>query len=154
MQTFLPYPDFVKSAKSLDRERLGKQRLECRQILDVVEGRSLAWAAHPAVKMWMDRPLALAKYAMAICLEWRGRGYSDVQLFWFLDRIADIERSLHITSPPTWLGDERLHASHRAALLAKKPAWYGTFGWKEEPVIRYWWPTKEEPGGKANARRD
>lgn len=28
MQTFLPYPDFVKSAKCLDNKRLGKQRVE------------------------------------------------------------------------------------------------------------------------------
>lgn len=33
MQTFLPYPDFKKSASVLDNKRLGKQRLECLQIL-------------------------------------------------------------------------------------------------------------------------
>ena len=26
MQTFLPYPDFKRSAEALDRQRLGKQR--------------------------------------------------------------------------------------------------------------------------------
>jgi len=30
MQTFLPYPDFARSAAVLDRQRLGKQRLEAR----------------------------------------------------------------------------------------------------------------------------
>lgn len=33
MQTFLPYPDFARSAACLDRQRLGKQRLEAFQIL-------------------------------------------------------------------------------------------------------------------------
>lgn len=33
MQTFLPYPDFDKSAQSLDMMRLGKQRVETFQIL-------------------------------------------------------------------------------------------------------------------------
>jgi hypothetical protein len=33
MQTFLPYPDFAKSAAVLDNKRLGKQRVECLQIL-------------------------------------------------------------------------------------------------------------------------
>lgn len=33
MQTFLPYPSGVKSARVLDRQRLGKQRVECLQIL-------------------------------------------------------------------------------------------------------------------------
>lgn len=33
MQTFLPYPSGRKSAKVLDNRRLGKQRVECLQIL-------------------------------------------------------------------------------------------------------------------------
>ena len=33
MQTFLPYPSFYFSAKSLDNKRLGKQRVEVLQIL-------------------------------------------------------------------------------------------------------------------------
>jgi len=32
MNTFLPYPDFVKSAQCLDYRRLGKQRVEAWQI--------------------------------------------------------------------------------------------------------------------------
>lgn len=36
MQTFLPYPDFKKSAQCLDYQRLGKQRLECKQILQTL----------------------------------------------------------------------------------------------------------------------
>lgn len=35
MQTFLPYPDFAESAKVLDNGRLGKQRLEAKQILQI-----------------------------------------------------------------------------------------------------------------------
>ena len=33
MQTFLPYPDMIKSAKALDYKRLGKQRVEAKQII-------------------------------------------------------------------------------------------------------------------------
>jgi len=33
MQTFLPYPDFERSARALDLKRLGKQRVECIQVL-------------------------------------------------------------------------------------------------------------------------
>lgn len=36
MQTFLPYPDFNESARVLDDKRLGKQRVECLQILNVL----------------------------------------------------------------------------------------------------------------------
>lgn len=56
MQTFLPYPDFELSARFLDRQRLGKQRVEAWQILNVLEelkipGRTPAWRNHPAVRM-------------------------------------------------------------------------------------------------------
>jgi len=33
MQTFLPYPDFERSARVLDVKRLGEQRVECIQVL-------------------------------------------------------------------------------------------------------------------------
>lgn len=38
MQTFLPYPDFSKSASVLDKRRLGKQRVENLQIMQVLLG--------------------------------------------------------------------------------------------------------------------
>ena len=38
MQTFLPYPDFKKSASCLDYKRLGKQRVEGLQILNAIQG--------------------------------------------------------------------------------------------------------------------
>jgi hypothetical protein len=41
---------------------------------------------------------------------------------------------------PPWLGMPEFHASHRAALLAKKPAYYAQFGWTEEPSLEYFWP--------------
>ena len=37
MQTFLPYPDFAESAKVLDNKRLGKQRVECLQIMKALK---------------------------------------------------------------------------------------------------------------------
>ena len=52
MQTFLPYPDFQKTAQCLDNKRLGKQRVEARQIISTLEGKSNGWRNHPAVKMW------------------------------------------------------------------------------------------------------
>lgn len=37
MQTFLSYPDFTQSSKCLDDKRLGKQRVECLQILNTLQ---------------------------------------------------------------------------------------------------------------------
>ena len=52
MQTFLPFPDYIQSARALDYKRLGKQRVEALQILNTLTGRSEGWSQHPAVKMW------------------------------------------------------------------------------------------------------
>ncbi len=53
MQTFLPYPDFAESARVLDNKRLGKQRVEVLQILNVLtDSTRKGWRNHPAVAMW------------------------------------------------------------------------------------------------------
>lgn len=41
---------------------------------------------------------------------------------------------------PPWLGDERVHASHRSNLLRKDPVWYGQFDWTDNPTDPYVWP--------------
>jgi len=77
MQTFLPLEDFTASAQSLDRQRLGKQRVECLQILNALSNPGYGWQNHPAVTMWRGAELSLAKYGVAICDEWLRRGYKD-----------------------------------------------------------------------------
>jgi len=77
MQTFLPYSDFEKSVQVLDYKRLGKQRVEAAQILDVLEGRKTGWRNHPAVKMWAGYTDALRAYLRACILEWQRRGYKN-----------------------------------------------------------------------------
>jgi len=39
MQTFLPYSDFYKSISILDNKRLGKQRVEAKQILNIIKNK-------------------------------------------------------------------------------------------------------------------
>lgn len=143
MQTFLPHPDFAKSAEVLDRQRLGKQRVEVLQLLKALHGESKGWVNHPCTKMWRLHTRALVEYGNAICSEWRHRGYKDT----CLDKILKYYYIPSIIRPashfyPDWFGNEAFHASHRAALLAKNLEWYGKFGWKEEPKIDYLWPTK------------
>lgn len=137
MQTFLPYADFDECARVLDRQRLGKQRVEAYQILRTLTGLSQGWRNHPAVRMWAGHARALVRYGLAVCREWRRRGYRDQmgeRLAAMLPHIAGTH------DDPPWLGDERLHSSHRAALLAKAPEHYGQFGWAETPGIDYYWP--------------
>ena len=132
MQTFLPYADFARSAACLDRQRLGKQRVECMQILQSLRIGG-GWSNHPAVKMWCGYEKSLENYAAATVSEWVRRGYKNNMLFRIFGP-GDYEN-------PPWLGDEAFHAAHRAALLAKNPEWYGQWGWTEEPVINYIWPS-------------
>jgi hypothetical protein len=131
MQTFLPYPDFKESARVLDRQRLGKQRVECYQIWRALTGLSNGWVNHPATKMWAGHVDALCDYYARVCEEWVCRGYrhNTTYMTW--------------TEPylrPAWLGNPDFHASHRSNLLRKDPVWYGQFGWTEPPDLPYVWP--------------
>ena len=74
MQTFLPYRNFQKTAKSLDRQRLGKQRVEAWQILQAITNQDYGWQNHPAVKMWRGYETALSEYGIDVCKEWIDRG--------------------------------------------------------------------------------
>lgn len=51
MQTFLPYASFTDNAQCLDRQRLGKQRVEAFQILKTLLYGG-GWQHHPVVRMW------------------------------------------------------------------------------------------------------
>lgn len=134
MQTFLPYADYAKSAACLDRARLGKQRVECLQILKALSNPGYGWQSHPAVKMWRGYEASLANYGIAVCLAWQARGYVDT----CQDKIEVYQDT---NAPrPHWLGNPRFHASHRAALLAKDPSWYWQYCWGEAPCIDYFWP--------------
>jgi hypothetical protein len=138
MQTFVPYSSFHLSAMTLDRQRLGKQRVETLQLLNALTGRSKGWVSHPAAVMWRDNPHGLAAYGVAVCQEWRLRGYKDTcQL-----KIEAI-MSPDASDLPYWWGDDAVHSSHRANLLRKMPEHYSRFGWTEDPEMPYVWPTME-----------
>ena len=139
MQSFLPYPDFVRSAACLDNKRLGKQRVEAWQILQAITNPGYGWQYHPAVQMWRGHPYSLACYGWHVCDTWVQRGFADT----LQERFLECSMTGPVDAMPVWLGCPKFHASHRAALLAKDPAHYGQFGWSETPAINYWWPTKE-----------
>lgn len=146
MQTFLPDEDFRLSAKFLDYRRLGKQRVECKQLLSalgytILNGSlcwtpppaNVGWINHPAAKMWRGYELALAEYQADCIREWVSRGYNNT-----MERVV-IPDDVDLVYPP-WLGNEAFHASHRSNLLRKDPDWYGKFDWKEPTNLEYVWP--------------
>ncbi len=125
MQTFLPYECFSGTARCLDWQRLGKQRIEARQILEVslkvLKGEDVrGWVNHPARLMWAKHLFALCEYGKVICDEWIARGYQDQQRPLF----ESYQRGLRNTGMPDWLGDKSFHIAHRSNLLRKgKEAW-------------------------------
>ena len=145
MQTFLPLPGYLRSARVLDDKRLGKQRVECKQILRAlgvpvggVVGKG-GWRHHPAVKMWRGHEYSLACYSIAVCEEWRRRGHSDSLLPQF-EQAASATYSSGSTARPAFVGDDQFHASHRSNLLRKDAQHYGQFAWSESADLPYVWP--------------
>ena len=143
MQTFLPYPDFDRSARCLDRARLGKQRVEVIQLLRAILVPGSGWANHPAARMWREYPSWLADYGLTVCREWRRRGYADScnrKILLLCDNHGLRPFYTEDDDQPSWLGDPAFHTSHRSNLLRKSPHWYSQFGWTEPDNIPYVWP--------------
>ena len=150
MQTFLPFPSFYHTASVLDMKRLGKQRVECLQILMTLRGFSDGWKNHPAVRMWTGYENVLVEYGFIICKEWISRGYRDA----CLHKITSLGFSDRPLEMPFWMGNEEFHLSHRVALFNKDPIWYGKF-WQPSPEelrMPYVWPNSE-PFTPCNERR-
>lgn len=146
MQTFLPYPSFTQSAEVLDYKRLGKQRVETKQIYNALTT-GKGWIHHPATKMWAGCERALLLYGITMTEEWIARGYKDSMLAWFdfefytrwgKGRLARTE-----VYYPLWFGNEEFHLSHQSNLLRKDPEFYGPKFPGVPDDLPYYWPTKE-----------
>lgn len=132
MQTFLPFSDFQKSVEVLDYRRLGKQRVETFQVLNILLNRteSKGWTNHPVTKMWRGFEEALKLYQNITITEWVKRGYKNNMSF------ENVNKDNLIF--PTWLGDEEFHRSHRSNLLRKNFEYYSQYF--NEPIdLEYKW---------------
>jgi hypothetical protein len=137
VQTFLPYRHFRMCAEVLDYRRLGKQRVEAKQILMALRGESKGWIHHPATKMWRGCEYDLSRYGWTMCEEWKRRGYKDTIQSYFGDwsRADDREHA----SYPSWI-DVNLTLSHQSNLVRKMPEYYGKI-WPHVPDnLPYLWP--------------
>jgi len=132
MQTFLPYKSFEESLKSLDWRRLGKQRVETHQILNVLLERTdtKGWRNHPITKMWVGYENALKEYFNLSVKEWINRGYNNNM---------ELEVISGKVEYPHWLGNDTFHSSHRANLLRKDYEYYSKQGWNEDSDNPYAW---------------
>lgn len=153
IQTFLPYPQFDRSVRVLDTKRLGKQRVETLQIMQVllamrwdpaldrpVEHLPKGWRTHPAVLMWEGHELALLEYQQLTCAAWTERGFGDTCAVKTAGLVA--AGSPGPQTPPPWLGDEALHRSHQSNLIRKAPALYGPLFPGVPDDLPYHWPVR------------
>lgn len=137
MQTFLPYENFRDSACVLDDRRCGKQRVEAKQILNILCGRtcSNAWRNHPAVLMWKGYENALKLYYNCILDEWVSRG--------FVNNMPYEKISGDVVKPP-FVGDYDFHMSHRSNLLRKAEDEYYIYDWDVPDYLPYVWKVSKE----------
>lgn len=137
MQTFLPYPSFIESASVLDNRRLGKQRVETKQILRALRGETRGWVNHPATRMWRGHEGSLCSYGAIVCHYWWDElGYADSLMGYFLR----MQMEYNDISPPDWLGDVDFHLSHQSNLIRKDPEFYGPLFPGVPDDLPYIWP--------------
>ena len=136
MQTFLPYADLQESVRVLDYRRLGKQRVETFQVLNILLDRTptKGWRNHPVTVMWTGYESALQLYQNYTIQEWISRGYKNNMV---LEEI-DVDSVVM----PHWFGLEDFHRSHRSNLLRKDYEYYSQY-FDEDPNLPYYWPAKE-----------
>ena len=143
MQTFLPHKIFHISAEMLDYRRLGKQRVEAKQILNALdpEYNKKGWKTHPAVLMWKGYEEALKYYANCMIKEWVKRGYNNTMELYTVD-----PKKYEL---PPFIGVDDFHKSHRVNLLRKDIEFYSDIFPDEAKLSTfeiegypYWWPTE------------
>jgi hypothetical protein len=167
MQTFVPFVDFVASARALDAKRLGKQRVEVIQIVRALTVADYAWKSHPAVLMWKGYEEALGRYGLAMCEVWLELGFGDTCAATIAADLAAFgiphirtEAELRDAGAlPPWLFDEAVRQSHQSALVRKDPGFYRQQFPDVRPDIEYVWPVRSpsvierEERQRENARK-
>jgi hypothetical protein len=149
MQTFLPYRDFARSAEVLDAPRLGKQRVETLQVLRALELGEYGWRSHPVVRMWRGRTPALVAYGLAVVRAWQARGHADSTYELINEFAPEVEHRTQADLAeagllPSWLGDGRLHLSHRSALVRKDRDFYRPVFGDVPDDLPYHWPEPDD----------
>lgn len=113
MQTFLPYPDFEKSAAVLDRNRLNAMRRESKMVLTIIRktksGETNRFINQPLLKQWYGYEDALLMYRRAVMLEWQKRGYKNSD---------EIPQEIDF-NVPNWFGDNIYHYQMQVVLCRK-----------------------------------
>ena len=138
MNSFVCESSFQDTTSALDMRRLGKQRIECWQMLMALLGQSTAYANHPATRAWSGYEYSLASFAIACHDEWISRGYKDTTR----DRVVQLRTLLSNTGDPWWVTNDRYLNTIRGVLIGKMPEYYGPL-WPDVEAMygKQSWPT-------------
>jgi len=127
MQVFMPFGLNKNSMTCLDNKRLGKQRVECLQILNALQGKSKGWRHHPATLMFYGAEEALRIMGDWAIAEWIRRGYVN-NMEPFSHQPVGIMASVPSEYWPEWYSNkdltDRLIYSHKLNLLKKDYSYY------------------------------
>lgn len=150
MQTFITNsPEFRFGVEYLDKKRLVKQLLECRQIMAALAGETKGWVNHPATKMWKGKEGLLWDYSRDVAQELMHRGYKWKNNF---DKLT--VSYLNILDYQPTDGDfseedfNKIVYTHRGRLFEKDPIHYAQWlpyaDFKKNVCCdrcNYYWPT-------------
>lgn len=108
----------VLTFKMLDNARLGKQRVEVKQLL------AGQFPNHPASRMWHEHEHALVAYGILCCKVWIKRGHADSLLEEFQTRRTMLIDDGFPLVWPWWFGHPAMVRTHQTKLYYKNsPRW-------------------------------
>lgn len=128
MQVFVPYKEPLKCAETLwsDQKRYNKQIIECRQIIDAIDGK-LAWKNHPVTLMYKPYREWLSYY-MECLISYRhfnkATDGSNGELIWKHETLYNNEEANKITPP---FLTEEFCDNHKRRLYTKDNELYPQF---------------------------
>ena len=133
MQVFIIENPF-DTASRLDPKRLNKQIVECRQILDAIEGRKKGWANHPVTKMYRNHVAWLALYMQ--CLQ----AYKDeniIRAYQYSEEASKLRPAFHC---------DLYYNNMRSRLYTKDPIWYSYCSFMDQgkSEINMYWNTESQ----------
>jgi hypothetical protein len=155
MITWLPDQNLVKSTNFLDHGHITNQAYEAATILHAIAGpgHHTGWSNLKGAAMWKGHDDGLALYLSLVIRQCRAQGIAVPQNppydfekdyapnlgnHWLAPRLCAVADIVW----PEWLGEEKVHSSHRSNLLRKKPDFYRQFGWTDDPEAEIYWPVQ------------
>lgn len=118
--TFILSNDPKTCASLLDKLRLNKQKLECTQIINIIENLSSekkGFKSHPIIYMWKNNIDGLKYYCNCIIDEWVKRGYNNTT-----KKFENVSED----DLPWWYKNKQIQYSHMASLHRKNPEHYSS----------------------------